>query len=36
LDGDTAEIVDRHDTALARARELGKAVAVVVEAALAG
>ena len=36
LGGDTAEIVDRHDTALARARKLGKAVAVAVEAALAG
>jgi len=36
LGGDTAEIVDRHDTALARARKLGKAVAVTVEAALAG
>ena len=36
LDGDTAEIVDRHDTALARARKVGKAVAAVVEAALAG
>ena len=36
LGGDTAEIVYRHDTALARARKLGKAVAVAVEAALAG
>ena len=36
LDGDTAEIVERHDTALARARKLGKAVAGAVDAALAG
>jgi glutamate formiminotransferase/formiminotetrahydrofolate cyclodeaminase len=36
LGGDTAEIIDRHDTALARARKLGKGVAVAVEAALAG
>ncbi|GMQ86498.1 MAG: hypothetical protein BMS9Abin07_2077 [Acidimicrobiia bacterium] len=36
LHGDTAEIVDRHDTALGRARELGGTVAAAVEAALAG
>jgi glutamate formiminotransferase/formiminotetrahydrofolate cyclodeaminase len=35
LDDDTSEIVDRHDLALARARELGTAVADVVEASLA-
>ena len=34
LDGDTAELVERHDAALARARNLGAQVSEVVEAAL--
>jgi glutamate formiminotransferase/formiminotetrahydrofolate cyclodeaminase len=34
LEGDTSDIVERHDSALARARELGVAVAEVVEASL--
>ncbi len=34
LDGDTAELVERHDAALARARDFGAQVSEVVEAAL--
>jgi glutamate formiminotransferase/formiminotetrahydrofolate cyclodeaminase len=34
LDGDTAELVERHDAALARARDLAAQVSEVVEAAL--
>jgi len=35
LEGDTTELVQRHDAALSRARDLGRQVAEVVEAALA-
>jgi hypothetical protein len=35
LAGDTTKLVARHDTALTRARDLGRRVAEVVEAALA-